>query len=336
MRKKGEELLLFLFTASVYCFICFYLPYKYPELPKSLSVSVEAVIPSGVSARGAAEIIAKAGAVDDTGELARAMAEIGIDRRLKPGLYSLYKSTPAGVARQLARAKPTANRVTLIPGFRYKRVAALFGSSAEGESYLNAAMEDAENFPPAVREWLPRKKEERLIFLLPETYFLAPGPQAAAEFVRRASALWYERVGASIAPGTTPGEVMKSGILASLVEGEAKAADERPVLAGIFLKRLEKNMRLQSCATVIYAWDERNIKKSRLSYRDLEIDSPYNTYISGGLPPGPICVPSEDSWKSALSPKESDYLFFFAGGDGRHIFSKSYEEHLAKQRKLGL
>lgn len=336
MRKKGEELLLFLFTASVYCFICFYLPYKYPELPKSLSVSVEVVIPGGVSARGAAEIIAKAGAVDDAGELARAMAEIGIDRRLKPGLYSLYKSTPAGVARQLARAKPTANRVTLIPGFRYKQVTALFGSSAEGESYLNAAMEDAENFPPAVREWLPRKKEERLIFLLPETYFLAPGPQAAAEFVRRASALWYERVGASIAPGTTPGEVMKSGILASLVEGEAKAADERPVLAGIFLKRLEKNMRLQSCATVIYAWDERNIKKSRLSYRDLKIDSPYNTYISGGLPPGPICVPSEDSWKSALSPKESDYLFFFAGGDGRHIFSKSYEEHLAKQRKLGL
>ena len=65
MRKKGEELLLFLFTASVYCFICFYLPYKYPELPKSLSVSVEAVIPGGVSARGAAEIIAKAGAVND-------------------------------------------------------------------------------------------------------------------------------------------------------------------------------------------------------------------------------------------------------------------------------
>ena len=95
-------------------------------------------------------------------------------------------------------------------------------------------------------------------------------------------------------------------------------------------------MRLLSCATVIYAWDELNIRKSRLSYRDLEINSPYNTYLVGGLPPGPICAPSESSWKSALEPEESDYLFFFADREGRHVFSKSYEEHLAKQRRLGL
>ncbi len=336
MCKKSEELLLFLFTASVYCFICFYLPRAYPELPKNLSRSVEAVIPGGVSARQAAEIIAGAGAVDDAGALARAMAGIGIDRRIKPGLYSLYKSTPAGVARQLAKAKPVVNRVTLIPGFRYRRAAALFGVSPEGASYFNAAMEKAENFPPAVRPWLPPKKEERLVFLLPETYFLAPGPQAADEFVKRASALWYERIGRDIPAGADARSVLTRGTLASLVEGEAKAADERPVLAGIFLKRLEKNMRLQSCATVIYAWDELNIKKERLSYRDLEINSPYNTYLVGGLPPGPICVPGESSWKSALSPKKSDYLFFFAGNDGRHVFSKNYEEHLAKQRKAGL
>ena len=79
MRKKGEELLLFLFTVFVYCFVCFYLPYKYPDLPKSLSASFEAVIPGGVSAREAAEIIRKAGAVGDAKALARAMADIGID-----------------------------------------------------------------------------------------------------------------------------------------------------------------------------------------------------------------------------------------------------------------
>ena len=172
-------------------------------------------------------------------------------------------------------------------------------------------------------------------------YILPPaiealGPQAAAEFVKSASSLWYDRIGSKIAADAAPESVMKSGILASLVEGEAKAADERPILAGIFLKRLEKNMRLQSCATVIYAWDELNIRKSRLSYRDLEINSPYNTYLVGGLPPGPICAPSESSWKSALEPEESDYLFFFADREGRHVFSKSYEEHLAKQRRLGL
>ena len=197
-------------------------------------------------------------------------------------------------------------------------------------------MENADNFPAEVRAWLPSRKEERIVFLLPETYFIAPGPQAAAEFVKSASSLWYDRIGSKIAADAAPESVMKSGILASLVEGEAKAADERPILAGIFLKRLEKNMRLQSCATVIYAWDELNIRKSRLSYRDLEINSPYNTYLVGGLPPGPICAPSESSWKSALEPEESDYLFFFADREGRHVFSKSYEEHLAKQRRLGL
>ena len=336
MRKKGEELLLFLFTVFVYCFVCFYLPYKYPDLPKSLSASFEAVIPGGVSAREAAEIIRKAGAVDDAKALGRAMADIGIDRRLKPGLYSLYKSTPAGVARQLAKAKPIADRMTLIPGFRYRRVAALFGAAAGAKPHFDAAMENADNFPAEVRAWLPSRKEERIVFLLPETYFIAPGPQAAAEFVKSASSLWYDRIGSKIAADAAPESVMKSGILASLVEGEAKAADERPILAGIFLKRLEKNMRLQSCATVIYAWDELNIRKSRLSYRDLEINSPYNTYLVGGLPPGPICAPSESSWKSALEPEESDYLFFFADREGRHVFSKSYEEHLAKQRRLGL
>ena len=106
MRKKGEELLLFLFTVFVYCFVCFYLPYKYPDLPKSLSASFEAVIPGGVSAREAAEIIRKAGAVDDAKALARAMADIGIDRRLKPGLYSLYKSNPPASRGSWRRRNP--------------------------------------------------------------------------------------------------------------------------------------------------------------------------------------------------------------------------------------
>ena len=123
------------------------------------------------------------------------------------------------------------------------------------------------------------------------------------------------------------------GILASIVEGEAKIKEERPILAGIFLNRIEKWMPLQSCATVIYCWDELGIKKKSLTYKDLEIDSPYNTYRNSGLPPGPISVPSEDSWISALQPAKTDYLFFFATSKGSHIFSKTYEEHLRKQRE---
>ncbi|MDO5115953.1 MAG: endolytic transglycosylase MltG [Synergistaceae bacterium] len=335
MKRKNEELLLFIFTISVYCLLCFYLPYKYPELPGSLTEEIEFVIPSGVSAKAAAEIIKEAGVVDDSAALVREMVNSGLDRRIRPGRYRLRRSTPGCVVRQMEQARPESERVTLIPGSRYKRLTSLFEKEGLSAADFEKALADDNNFYHKARGWLPARTEDRMIFLLPETYFLPPGA-GADEFVKGASRLWYERVGAAIAPETPPDEVVRRGVLASVVEGEARVAEERPLLAGIFLSRIEKSMRLQSCATVIYSWEEKNIKKKSLTYRDLEIDSPYNTYLNDGLPPGPICVPSESSWKSALAPEKSDYLFFFANGEGRHIFSESYDEHIAKQRKMGL
>lgn len=336
MSKEREDKVLFLLVFVVYCLLCFYLPRVYNGLPDELSPQVTAVIPSGVNARDAAEIFVKAGAADDAKALARAMYKSGIDRHILPGLYTLQKSTPSGIVQQLATTKPVVHKVTLIPGSRLGRISSTFGKNSDGVSCLEIALAKNENFQQQIRSWLPEKAEQRMMFLLPETYFTAPGPRMADDFVKRASALWYARVGNKVPPESDAASVMKSGILASVIEGEAKAADERPILAGIFLKRLEKNMKLQSCATVIYAWEEVDVKKHRLTYRDLEIKSPYNTYIVEGLPPGPICVPSEGSWLAALSPKESEYLFFFAGKDGRHIFSKSYNEHLSKQRRMGM
>jgi len=116
--------------------------------------------------------------------------------------------------------------------------------------------------------------------------------------------------------------------LASIVEKEAKYDDERPLIAGTFLNRIKLGYKLQSCATVEYIY---KFKKPVLSYNDLKIDSPYNTYIYYGLPPSPICSPSINSLKAVLYP-QGDYLFFVSKGDGRHYFSKTYEEHLRFQR----
>jgi len=334
--KKNEDLILFLIAAALYSFVVFYLPFACPELPHTLSQKIEVVIPGGASALEAAAIFEKGGVADDAQALSHAMAELGIDRAIKPGLYRLFKSTPKGVARQLANAKPEANKITLIPGSGSRALAALFDYEEGGRELFVAAMKDDGNFHSGVREYLPDSADARMIFLLPETYFVAPGKGAAAEFIKRASALWLERVGSELPKNSRKEVVLQSGILASLVEGEAKAADERPLLAGIFLSRMQKKMRLQSCASVVYAWGERGVKKRNLSYGDLKIDSPYNTYRNEGLPPSPICVPSEQSWLAALHPRKSDFLFFFAGRDGRHVFSKSYEEHLRKQKELGL
>jgi UPF0755 protein len=118
-------------------------------------------------------------------------------------------------------------------------------------------------------------------------------------------------------------------ILASIIEREAVVERERPIISGVFHNRLGINMMLQSCATVQYVLGER---KPILSYDDIKINSPYNTYTNYGLPPTPIASPGQASIQAALYPQKSDYLFFVAKRDGSHTFTKTYEEHLRAQR----
>lgn len=119
--------------------------------------------------------------------------------------------------------------------------------------------------------------------------------------------------------------------LASIIEREAKADKERKIVSSVFHNRLKINMLLGSCATVQYILMER---KENLLTRDLEIDSPFNTYIYAGLPPGPIASPGKTSIEAALYPEETDFLYFVAEKDGTHYFSKTYEEHLRAQRRI--
>lgn len=113
--------------------------------------------------------------------------------------------------------------------------------------------------------------------------------------------------------------------LASIIEREARVDSERPIISSVFHNRLKKDMLLQSCATVQYALGER---KEKLTTKDTKINSPYNTYINLGLPPMPIASPGKASIQAALYPDDSKYLYFVAKGDGSHVFSKTYQEHL--------
>ena len=119
-------------------------------------------------------------------------------------------------------------------------------------------------------------------------------------------------------------------IMASILEREAKLDEEKPLMASVFYNRIDKGMKLASDATVNFVY---NYKKKRMYYKDLEIDSPYNTYKYKGLPPAPISNPSVVSVEAAYNPAKTDYLFFVAKGDGGHFFSKTYREHLEFQRK---
>ncbi len=113
-------------------------------------------------------------------------------------------------------------------------------------------------------------------------------------------------------------------VLASLVEREARIEDERPLVSAVYYNRIKLDMLLECDATIQFLFDK---PKEILLYKDLEIDSPYNTYKYKGLPPGPIANPGLPSIKAALYPASVDYLYYVVKGEGRHKFSKTFEEH---------
>ncbi len=176
--------------------------------------------------------------------------------------------------------------------------------------------------------------------LLPETYVFSYGMPRTVILERMSSGmnkaieeLWPDRD--PDLPFVTKKEAL---ILASIVEKETSVAQERPRIAGVFINRLRKGMRLQTDPTVIYAVTDGSMELNRrLTYKDLRIDHPFNTYVNKGLPPAPICNPGKEALKAVLNPLKTEELYFVADGTGGHVFSRTYEEHkknIANWRKV--
>jgi UPF0755 protein len=180
-------------------------------------------------------------------------------------------------------------------------------------------------------------------FLFPATYELPRHPAASeltAEMLRKFKEEW-KRIGSLAAGGATDeGDhraVNRIVTLASLVERETPKPEERPLVAGAFENRLRKGMRLQCDPTVIYGMERLGKYNGTLTGKDLQFDSPYNTYEHGGLPPGPIGNPGEASLRAALRPAETNYLYFVANTHGGHFFGATLAEHnknVVKYRRL--
>ena len=119
--------------------------------------------------------------------------------------------------------------------------------------------------------------------------------------------------------------------LASIIEGEAIYDSERPLISAVYHNRLEREMRLQADPTIQFIIDD---GPRRLLIRDLRIESPYNTYLNYGLPPGPINSPGRASLRAALTPADADFLFFVANGEGYHTFSRTEAEHIQAKKKF--
>ena len=171
-------------------------------------------------------------------------------------------------------------------------------------------------------------------YLFPETYNFTKGTPAetiisaiVSQFKEVFSAEWLRRA-AEIK--MTPREVVT---LASLIEKETSIPEERELVSAVFHNRLRIGMKLDCDPTIIYAMKEQGIYKGLLLKKHLKFNSPYNTYLNRGLPPGPICNPGKPSLEAALYPSEEKYLYFVSKNDGSHVFSRTFTEHQREVRK---
>ncbi len=241
----------------------------------------------------------------------------GNSRDLKAGTYLIpERLNYLTLIKKLVRGSGVFLKVTIPEGFTAEQIAYRLNE----QKIIN----DPQNFIEKIKE------KELRGFLFPETYNFFPRekPENIIEIMKEQFFKVYSQVYRKRAEelGYTVKEIVT---LASLIEKEAKVSNEKPVISAIFHKRLKKRIYLESCASVLFALGEH---KKRLMYKDLEIDSPYNTYKNFGLPPTPICNPGRESLHAALYPADTDYLYFFSKGDGSHIFSADYREHLRLQK----
>jgi UPF0755 protein len=239
------------------------------------------------------------------------------------------------MARQLLTVQPITSSLTIIPGMDVFSLKEIFDGSEntafpKSGDLLRQAVLDDRNYPEPMRDFLPEGEESRMAFLLPETYFVVE--ESPKELVQIASHTWWDKY-AKKAFSMTSKDLKKTAIVASIVQREALWDEERATIAGVVANRLKKNMLLQIDATVIYAWKLKGKALTRVLYSDLELNSPYNTYVVPGLPPAPICIPSAESWEAALAPGKNFYYYYVARKDGYHYFAQTYEEHRSNIKK---
>ena len=275
---------------------------------------VTVLIPRGASVAAIADQLEAAGVLERDWVFEWGVRIFGRDRPLQAGEYNLAAGiSPAGIMSFLAEGRQVQHRLTIPEGLTNRQVLDLVAAA----TMLEGDVPDALRF------------QEEGAFL-PETYFYSYGDDRAAlvermnDAMRRTLAeLWETR--AADLPFDTPKAALT---LASIVEKETSVAGERARIAGVFVNRLERGMLLQSDPTVIYAVTQGSGPLGRrLTYDDLEIDDPYNTYRFAGLPPGPIANPGRDAIAAVLNPEATDELYFVADGTGGHVFARTLSEH---------
>lgn len=264
----------------------------------------------------------------------------GEGTNFQPGIHEIRAGeSMEQIADELSKSvAPKEVRITLPEGRRLEE---------DAEAAANVGVGTAQTFAQVVAHPDPSWSYDFLAdlpkgatlegFLFPDTYQLPASPKAA-DLVKRMLDDFQRRVTPDIRQqiAAQKHSVYETVIVASIVEREAKVPEERPRIAGVYWNRLKRGIGLFADPTVQYAIGKPGNWWPRLSTDDLKVNSPYNTYVKQGLPPGPICSPGLSSIQAAANP-QGDYLYFVAknDGSGQHAFARTLDEHNANRTKYG-
>jgi len=305
----------------------------YRAVPAEKGAPVVITVTKGMTAETIGALLYEKGLISNV-TMFRIVARMeGLETSLQAGEYSISPGmTIREIVSLLAEGRTIRYSFTIPEGYTVDQIAKLL----EEKKLANA-----EKFKALARDFAPYPymvptspgvvyKAEGFIF--PDTYSVSRGiteeellKLMVSQFDRKFTPAMRQRAEAA---GMSIRDVVT---LASLVEREARLPKERPIIARVFLNRLQKEMPLQSCATIQYIL---GYPKPELTIKDTQIPSPYNTYLNQGLPPGPVANPGMAAIEAVLNPAQNDYLYFVVDGTGGHRFSRTYEEHLAAISKL--
>lgn len=322
-RIVGSIVSLVIFTGIAFYGLVVFWPQ--PHRPETVKIEVS----QGASLLEIAQTLQSKKIIDGVKPFIMAAQLMGYEKSIRAGVFLVTDVTSNfRIIHQLVNSRPVVHRITIPEGLRMEQIGDIVQKElgTEFDEFLNLCRN--RRFIRSLGLDVPSLEG----FLTPETYHFNEG-ESARNVISTMVDQYHQLFNDSLMTrarelGLTHLEVLT---LASIIEGEAIHDSERFIISAVFHNRLRKGMKLQADPTIQYIIDD---GPRRLLKKDLESESPYNTYLNPGLPPGPINCPGKESILAALYPANEDYLYFVATGNGYHTFTKTEKEHRNAKRNF--